>query len=57
MAETAESAASLERLMLLDQQIEGARAELDEVLARRGRLKDDYDTSVQLETAARHAPR
>lgn len=55
MAETADSEASLERLMLLDQQIEGVRDQLKEVLARRGRLKDDYDASVQAEAAARHA--
>ena len=55
VADAADAATNLEKLKLLDQRIEQVRAELERVLARRGRLKDDYDTSVQTEAAARQA--
>lgn len=46
---------TLERLKTLDQQIEGVRAQLQKGLDRRARLKDDYETSLQAEVAARAA--
>lgn len=55
VTDAADAAASLEKLKVLDQRIEQVRAELERILARRGRLKDDYDASVQTEAAARQA--
>lgn len=45
----------VEKLMVLDQRIEETRAELEEVIRRRERLKEDHVTSVQAEDAAREA--
>ena len=47
--------ASIEKLKVLDRRIEEARVELGKALDRRGRLKDDYETSLQAEVAAREA--
>ena len=47
--------ATVEKLKVLDQGIEVVRAELSKSLDRRGRLKDDHETSVQAEAAAREA--
>ena len=44
---------TLQKLKVLDQRIEDVRAELKKTLDRRGRLKDDYETSLQAEAAAR----
>ena len=46
---------ALQKLKVLDQSIEEVRAELKKSLDRRGRLKDDYETSLQSEAAARDA--
>ena len=47
--------ASIEKLKVLDRRIEQAREELNKALDRRGRLKDDHETALQAETAAREA--
>ena len=46
---------TLEKLKTLDLGIEELRAELKKSLDRRGRLKDDYETALQAEIAARDA--
>ena len=46
---------ALLKLKVLDQRIEEVRAELKKTLDRRGRLKDDYETSLQAEAADREA--
>ena len=51
----ADDKASVEKLQVLDEGIELARAELKEVLQRRERLQDDHVTSVQAADAARKA--
>ena len=48
-----DDAETLEKLRVLDERIEQVRAELQRNLDRRGRLKDDYETAVQAEVAAR----
>ena len=50
-----DDAENIETLKLLDQRIEEARTELEKVLQRRARLKDDYDVSLLDEVAARDA--
>ena len=47
--------ASVEKLKVLDEEIEETRAKLDRVLQRRKRLQEDHATSVQAEDAARTA--
>ena len=46
---------TLEKLKSLDQRIEEVRGQLQKFLDRRVRLKDDYETSLQAEVAARDA--
>ena len=50
-----ENRESIEKLKNLDRQIEKARAALKKALDRRGRLREDYETSLQAESAARNA--
>lgn len=46
---------SIDKLKNLDRQIEKARTALTKALDRRGRLRDDYETSLNAEDAARNA--
>ncbi len=55
VANAVDDDAALQKLKVLDQQIEKSRAALKSALDRRGRLKDDYVTSLQAEAAAREA--
>ena len=44
---------SIEKLKMLDRRIEETRLELNKAFDRRGRLRDDFNTSLQAEAAAR----
>ena len=55
MASSCNDSALLDKLKVLDQQIEETRAELEEVIQRCERLKEDHATSVHAEEAAREA--
>ena len=46
---------TLEKLKVVDQGIEEVRADLKKSLDRRGRLRNDYETALQAEVAARDA--
>lgn len=53
VANAVDDNATLGKLKALDQRIEDVRVELTKTLDRRGRLKDDHETSLQAEAAAR----